>query len=122
MKRVETLITKVREIAQAEPDRKYLLPDFGDTCSYFPTELNPCGCLIGYAARECGWPLDADRYDLVCASEAVAVVLGISKLTNRGALAWLQRVQDDQDGGNTWAEAVAWADEMVATRQLEVIE
>lgn len=103
---------RVRAIARTFPDRIY---DSGDTdlCFYSPDEQNPMGCIIGAAARS----LDED----VSVWDSSESSVGVSQLLSDGIIAadkptafWLIKVQDFQDGRDTWATAVRLADSAVA--------
>jgi hypothetical protein len=110
----QDLVEAVREQAKMYPDRVYQAGPAG-VCTYLPSEHNPdFGCIVGEALlwlgvpRELvtemntsgGWARRADR---------IRPTLG--NLVAEAALrsTWVAQVQQYQDEGKTWAEAVRMA-------------
>jgi hypothetical protein len=108
----EKLIQAVRALAEKSPDNVYeadTLP--GNTVGGCRYASGGCqdgskGCLIGQAFARCGIdPSDLDaRYP---EGAGVNEVLGAFPLNTRHGMAWLAWVQDEQDNGSTWREAVS---------------
>lgn len=96
---------RVRAIARTYPDKHYHQePEQG--CHYTPDEHNPMGCIIGAACI----PLDIDLWEW-------DLLGGIGQAyDNRidGNTQWLSNVQYRQDRGDSWAKAVAYADDVRA--------
>ena len=99
---------KIREFAALAPDFVYT-PDETATrpsqyCKYEPDENNPCGCIVGAAARELGVILDHST-----ASAGIALRrAGVDDASS--GISWVRTVQMRQDQGATWADAVRYAD------------
>lgn len=114
------LIDTIRQIAATEPDFVYNIGSDPDSvCAYAPNRLNRCGCLVGEALRVLGVPdrvladLDAlaasftpTQWGSIAAREALAHLVEADALSSP----WVAYVQNVQDGGYSWGEAVAQAD------------
>lgn len=111
----EQLVQKVREQAQAHPDKVYEKDpdvDSGAVCVY--AHSKEPGCIIGWALYDLGWSLDDLRMldegedtgimDVIRAGE----IPGIDKIDDE--VEWLREVQNYQDRKDPWGEAVAHAD------------
>lgn len=115
------LIVEVRKIAEAEPDYVYGDEDDRSGCSYFTdrfgtTKGNPC--IVGKALRN----LEVDtsilrRREAYSHSDRIAFALveGFVPVVSTVIVErdWLNSVQDYQDVGLSWSEAVKNADRMV---------
>lgn len=104
---VNTLVSKVKELAEQHPKVMYhrgLNTGPGSQCYYYPDAANPHGCLIGFAAREIGRSLDrseqAGILDYVIFNDVVTP-----------EAEWLNAVQNHQDNGNPWMECIQYADD-----------
>lgn len=110
----EQLVQKVREQAQAHPDKVYRKDpevNSGSACVY--AHSKEPGCIIGWALHDLGWSLDdlrtlddfddAGIVDLVDDGNIPGVTL------DQAGVDWLSRVQSLQDSGERWGEAVAQA-------------
>lgn len=97
------IAAKVIEIANARPNARYYTN--GGGCSYFCGRVScdgvsgPGGCLIGQAIKALGYPMPCDNSGIR------------NHLTQWGRLVvdFLQAVQNHQDAGETWGEAVRQA-------------
>ncbi len=116
------LVTAVRGIIkESAPEAKYTKwvtvegAQGGDpiSCQYTPTPHNTKGCLIGAAFREVG--ILPDSLDHLGVSDVRSVfrkadrAVGVPTRDSE-AIAWLSVVQEQQDNGTTWADAVLTAD------------
>lgn len=105
------VVAAVRTIAAEHPDRVYNREFTDAPCKYAPDDANPFGCIMGFAIRLLGESTDEG-------DEGRSVG---SLLTRRGVrvvdgnnfdipeVLWLRVVQQMQDRGKTWANAVAAA-------------
>lgn len=101
----EQLIEKVRELAAAKPDFVYRRPENSTSCLYREHDGMP-GCIFGQAFDALGVELtDAHEHKGIT---RVLSLLGIS--VTRLQVEWMMSVQDAQDLGHSWAEAIARAD------------
>lgn len=117
------LIEAIRQVAAGEPDFVYDTADRTASCDYAPNALNRCGCIVGEALALLGVPRERlARLDMMAAGNGQINSWGTRPLA--GVLAdlvepdalysyWVILVQTAQDGGRSWAEAVAYADELV---------
>ena len=103
------VVKKVREIAKDAPDLVYEMPD--GWCQYV---FNGQGsCIVGQAYLELGTPIKrVESWD-----NEDSGPLGVEQVIEREyeeystlAKSWLREVQDSQDTGTSWAEAVKNAD------------
>ncbi len=116
------LVTAVRGIVkESDPEAKYVKwvsvegAQGGDPigCQYTPTTHNTRGCLIGAAFREVG--ILPDSLDHLGISNVGTVfrkadqAVGVPARED-DAIRWLAIVQEQQDNGTTWADAVLTAD------------
>lgn len=107
---LRAIAAKVREISESHPDFVY---PWDQGCRYYPTPNAPQGCIIGAAARECGYPLDSQKFN----GETAVGALGYGGLGFDAVppeMTWLREVQWQQDQGTPWAAAVAAADSLAA--------
>ncbi len=114
------LIEAVRYVKATEPDRIYHGGRTG--CTYLPNARtdSTCGCLIGEAlVHRLGVPAELlERIDdaqsrggLAYWGGPVVIEVLAGWLTPEALRSrWVQAVQQRQDNGATWAEAVEWAD------------
>ena len=123
---LQALQAKVRELAEADPD--YIYGDINkEGCMYRPDPLHPHGCIIGYAVRELGCTKldEIEPGDQISIGFLVRQAWGVDR---RGALPneanlisdWLDYVQDYQDEGQSWGEALRLADSV--DEELEELE
>lgn len=113
---IQTLIAEVRRLAKEYPDTVYVRPEGSKSCSYrHGTAAGSCGCLFGQAARNV-WP---ELYGVMERIEeggrTAPVSLAVQRVLSTHAdqlslVLWCDRCQVRQDGGDTWAKAVAYAD------------
>lgn len=124
------LIEKVRYVAATDPDRVYNSRGrIGEGCTYRPNDRNDCGCIVGEALILAGVPVEKlEELDAVLLGglgdkQSVATGWGdedcrrvLAGFVTEGALSapWVMCVQSGQDNGNSWANAVGFADNMVA--------
>lgn len=113
------VIAEVRKIAREDPD--FVYGDGSNTCSYFGPSLgvtNGSPCIIGKALHN----LEVDtsilfKREAVSYSDRIGFVLKegfvpvVSKVNSERI--WLNRVQNQQDFGKSWSEAVVLADQEV---------
>lgn len=120
---LDALIAAVRKNAEENPDYVYASEGYGD-CFY---EINDApSCLIGHGFFDLGFQVDVlKEFDNPTAvpgkdNSSVGAVLefhfGITGTDEYNEpeddrVGWLYTVQTYQDVGNSWAEAVATADE-----------
>lgn len=118
---LKQLEVAVRELAKANPDFVYSRGEEENTvASYAPDKRNPQGCIMGAALRV-AWdgsvPVIAD---IMRAREGEPItyiladlgLVGMAERNDDGAQ-WFLRVQQSQDDGHTWADAIEWADSEV---------
>lgn len=111
----EQLVQKVREQAQAHPDKVYKKDpnvNVGSACVY--AHSKEPGCIIGWGLHDLGWPLEdlqaldlgeeSGIMDVICAGEIPGIHQGDD------GVEWLRQVQIYQDSRDPWGEAVARAD------------
>lgn len=111
----EQLVRKVREQAQAHPDKVYKKDPgmiSGSVCVY--AHSKEPGCIIGWALHDLGWSLEDlrtldDRVDAGIRYVAENVIPGINE-GDPDAVDWLEKVQVNQDNGYKWGVSVAQAD------------
>lgn len=116
------LIEKVRIVAATDPDMIYQNNGVWRRCNYLPNTNNTCGCIIGEGLAEAGLPREK-LAELDAAMLAPAGLPGVSwgdaaalrildGLVSHQALTspWIAFVQEMQDDGKPWAEAVRQAD------------
>lgn len=110
----EQLVQKVREQAQAHPDKVYAKDPSvttGVVCAY--AHSSEPGCIIGWALHDLGWSLDDLRtldlgedtgiVDVIRTGEIPGIDQGDDEVE------WLSEVQNYQDKGKPWGDAVAQA-------------
>lgn len=117
------LIEKVRIVAATDPDLIYQNDEGQRLCNYLPNARNRCGCIVGEALVEAGLPREklaeldaamvtADPWSpgVSWGDEAARQIL--DGLVSHQALTspWIAYVQEMQDDGKPWAEAVRQAD------------
>lgn len=111
----EQLVQKVREQAQAHPDKVYKKdPDVDSATACVYAHSTEPGCIIGWALHDLGWSLedlrmldegeDTGIVDVIRAGE----IPGIDQIDDE--VEWLREVQDYQDRRDSWSEAVTLAD------------
>lgn len=109
------LIERIRIVAATEPD--FVYPPI--VCTYLPNEMAHCGCIVGEALADLG--VDRALLQIIdhlapqgipvnWAARPVIAVLG--DVVERDALLslWVSRVQNLQDEGVSWGDAIKTAD------------
>ncbi len=115
---ISDLIKEVRRLANENPD--FVYPEFkkphnGRTCSYLKSEKSDVGCIFGQAILNIQPDLKEFLIHFDCEVDS-----GIKKClqtlfpdidltypsTSREQLDWCEKVQDEQDRGSTWGEAI----------------
>lgn len=111
--KADSIITKVREIAAKYPNAVYMT-DSG-RCLYSDGVVKDgpeqVGCIIGQCVRDEVEPEDMKMWDALC--KGVVGIFGmIDKRTEDipKNVWWLNTVQQQQDCGRTWGQAVTTAD------------
>lgn len=111
---LKDVITKVRELAAANPDYVYKMPDTG-YCQY--TFNGQGSCIVGQAYLELGVPVErVESWDFgsegrpLGADQLVEREYDDYSLTDKE---WLDNVQGFQDADKPWGEAVRKADERI---------
>lgn len=118
---IDELIDKVREIASEEPDFNYRATNgLIGTCSYFGPigGGEGSGCIVGRAlialdvdmskVRE--WEDDPNIPTPIDELLYERVVDVVFKVDEHDKVLWVDRVQRCQDSGDSWGEAVKFAD------------
>lgn len=101
----EQLIEKVRELVTANPEFVYRRPEGQISCLYREHNGTP-GCLFGQALTALGVELtDVHERRTI---DVLLPQLGIS--VTRLQVEWMMSVQNAQDLGQSWAEAIDRAD------------
>ncbi|GAA1064712.1 hypothetical protein [Streptomyces asiaticus] len=111
----EQLTAAIREVVAENPDRVYEAPQHmrdGYSCYYVHTDEDgnntQAGCVVGQALCRLGVPLS--RLAGLEGSTADYVVPETTTLSDRDpAVAFANRVQEKQDLGATWADALRTA-------------
>jgi hypothetical protein len=102
------LIMAVRAQAEAHPDRIYTGLSNGE-CQYKPhrqPDGTVTGCIIGNALRSIGVSTTG------CEGRGISTLLERYEIGNLRQLAWLRKVQMEQDLHHQWADAVTTADRL----------
>ena len=117
---IEDLVSKVRELAVARPETIYQPSPTGQAtptirCSYLAGTCSDgtVGCLLGQALVAVGYTAEQLRaVDLLGIEEAIEKLLPC-ELTDEEyrRVRWLESVQNAQDNGHPWGEAIRIADE-----------
>ena len=112
----QDIVREIRTLAQERPD--YVYEGVGDTstCSYVTGADGGPGCLVGQALQRLGVPRetlaevegDIDLNGGLGVRRLLTALLGPVHLQR--AVSWIERVQDAQDSGSRWHDAVASAD------------
>ena len=112
---IDDVISRVRALAIAAPDNVYL--DAGRGCYYTrgDCENGSVGCIFGQAlAPEYKERLAAIDQHSACNIDDAITQLGIGADVSSAAIAdridWCNIIQQSQDSGETWRDAVAFAD------------
>lgn len=107
------VIKAVREVAAEQPDHVYRKPDDASNCHYVDRDNGDRvpGCLVGQGLWKVGL-IDGSLFDDYDVNGAgVAGILDYVQIDCLPIQSeWLERVQNRQDAGATWGEAVAYAD------------
>lgn len=113
---IENIENEIRRIAAENPEYVYDEGDaaaWGQRCYYV---RNGCGsCIVGRALANLGVPIERlEEADSRNGSGVRASTL-LTELTGKSLVAarWVQYVQDRQDKGVAWREAVAQADAVI---------
>jgi hypothetical protein len=113
---VADVIREIRALAAERPDFIYRQPVPGEGCKYVHrrssgTVIPNEGCIVGQACARLGWipPEEWEGTSAVRLLDLPRDPDTARPITPEGD--WITEVQAAQDGGNTWADAVAQADE-----------
>jgi hypothetical protein len=119
---LKQLVHKVRELATASPDNKYVTTD-GKNCFYNSGQCSngSVGCIFGQALRALGVTEDIDIWSVNAGTAEYSIRSLIPKLVAEGymvgvtlehtnILSWCAFVQSAQDEQQTWGEAIQRAD------------
>lgn len=114
---VQALITAVRELAAERPDFVYPVNSGNRAPSCYYTKPDGTGdCIIGCAMERIGHPLPVQNRDgegatkLLSAPVSSALWAWALNIPEAGREhRWLGRVQAQQDTGDSWGDAVAYA-------------
>lgn len=102
------VVNEIRKVAAEQPDFIYNEGGLAECMYTKNTDGSPGGCIVGRALMRLG----VEEEDLVESdgqfASRVLSDLGISG--DRFVMLWIAEVQEVQDGGKTWAEAVQSAD------------
>ncbi len=127
MKHIATLVKRVRALADQYPDAVY--QSKGASCSYLAGTVeggpDTPGCIVGQAAH--GYirkdylaqaDIQGDNVGgLIRYINAVNPhYLDTPRQVSDSDQIWLQVVQSRQDSGDSWGDAIRWADKAVADR------
>jgi len=115
---VTDVVAKIRSLAAARPEFTYdppeNLPVSGPTCHYVH-ETNAelvGGCIVGKALLSLG--VDAvtlHEYDGGTGANGSTVIIEtLGEVIDRPSLDWIDSVQNQQDNGKEWQQAVDYAD------------
>jgi hypothetical protein len=116
---LDDVVTEIRTLASEQPDFVYhneagkVGP--GVTCNYRhnrmgdPNHNGTAGCIVGQALDRLGYVVPG-KYEGSSALEVLAAGLDLN-VDNRAA-AWIVEVQQHQDKGEAWGEAVRHADDL----------
>jgi len=125
---LDDLVNAVREVAAERPDFIYKRRTYTNhekVCVYTEPDGTP-SCIIGVALARVGDPVpswDEDRFYSPSVDRELTIFgtrvwldyFGIDNIWNesdevRSRIHWLNYLQNQQDNGATWSEAVEWAD------------
>jgi len=97
------VVDAVKRLAASQPEYVYRKNPFESTaaCLYRPNKLNPQGCLIGAAFRECGVNFNKNHE-----GKSIDVLLGYLDVPVSKETEFLKDAQWAQDTGSDWACAV----------------
>lgn len=111
------VVERVRALAEAKPDFRYLVPD-GESCKYYPDpDIGLPGCIVGQALEALG--LDPIKVEESSVAYDLTYYQGPGRPAERvfgdvpeddDDLDWLGIVQRLQDASAPWGVAVATAD------------
>ncbi len=105
------LVMAVRKAAANNPDFQYDPVTMGvnETCVYFDATTGEPSCIIGHGL----YALGVTKLSPHANESGVTTLDGLNRpASKRTAAQWLKEVQQRQDGGIPWAEAVESADAM----------
>jgi hypothetical protein len=116
----DALVEAMRAQATAHPNRTYNRGHH--SCLYAPSREVPHGCIVGEALQALGVPVDTlRRVDALSANSETAweapggqVRTVLESIVADEAIAdeWISKVQEYQDLGYSWSEAVARTDRL----------
>jgi hypothetical protein len=107
------LVTEIRRLATERPDFVYSPPMPNSSACYnvhrdeYGRPIPGAGCIVGQAMTNLGYVFDSEEDGQ-----------GVDEFyddDDPDLVVWAAKVQTRQDGGATWANAVAAADEYVRT-------
>lgn len=110
---VDELVSKVREVAKENPTFVYTKKPHDDQsfsaggCEYTPDKMNPYGCIIGAGLLKMGIDTTQPPWN---DNEPIDTILEGEAFTHYKQVKWLHVVQDCQDNGHPWGQAVETAD------------
>lgn len=122
---VSDLVAKVRELAGAHPTAIYQSTDANGACYYTRGLVRDhidgeektigVGCLMGQALKALDVPEETlyEYEDSQICEVVEGLLLDVSEHSN-AEIAWLADVQQKQDAGNSWGNAVQLADKRFA--------
>lgn len=109
----EQLVSEVRKLAAERPDFTYKTPEWEISCLYWHKETGTPGCIFGHALANLG--VDVSR---ITRSNAIDIALpeiignDYYKIPSDIRM-WFNQVQEYQDVGISWGEAVVDADKYI---------
>lgn len=131
-------MTTLEQIAQETRNHGEGRPDLGmppqDACAYYDPDREVPVCIVGHAlydldvSSEILYALDHST-GVDSSTESSATIDSLDALRaldidppERGSdewwtLYWLKKVQEEQDGGYSWGEAIEVADDFIASRK-----
>ena len=122
---VVKLIARARELAAANPGRRYrglFHPDAGQPHRYYSRGMcddGSCGCWFGQALLSLGVPEEHLREEDAIGPRTITAMLtarGFARLEEADYL-WLAEAQGRQDAGCSWGLCVIYADGRVSEWQ-----
>lgn len=110
----EQLVDKIRELGKRYPDGKYVKEDGECRYTLGSVAKGPirCGCIVGQAIVELDPSLVDVLRDADCkfSIDAPGICTKVSIVLTNVQKSWLRKVQNEQDQGETWSDAIATAD------------
>lgn len=106
---------EITRLATKNPDFNYKLDSgvLGMPCLY--VHQGKASCIVGQALNNLGVPLEVlSKYENWTSTKIIQEILQLSEKDidfHMNTLAWIDRVQVQQDSGRTWSCAITYADE-----------